>query len=545
MKGILRAAVAALMWSSVQAGEVGPGPAEAGDDHLDGGSEAWEVGSAVPEWRDWEHGGAAAGLEGDASSGAPAPEPTMAGKSSEPALLLAQFQVAPPTAPGAQPSPEAPDDSGGAVPRFRRGEGLGLPQNLKYQYSLGTESDITYRTHPGLDTRVNDNSLVLGPQLTGYILYRPTLWFETMLEMILDKGIVLERGNGNVPGGLGEPRGAQPGVTSLSVEQAFVTFKRLGPASLTFGRRNFEDDRHWLYDTALDVAYARVRQGAFQAEFSVGRKDWVSLDLITPVKETRINNYIAYFDYRGPLDIRYAAYVIYRDDRTGAEGKPVHLGLRSYGMPTDEFNFWSDVAILRGTDEMNRQFRGHAFDVGATYRFPKLPWHPSISLAFAYGSGESDASGSKNREFRQTGLESNEWRLSGIAKFKYYGEVLDPELSNLRIFTAGVGFRPAPHVYVDLVYHKYWLNSFTDQLRNSAVTALMNQTEMPPSKDVGQALDIIVGLRNLFGIRRLGLDLRAGLFFPGRAFVKNVGTETAPVNRNPDKSIFFLAKFWY
>ena len=207
--------------------------------------------------------------------------------------------------------------------------------------------------------------------------------------------------------------------------------------------------------------------------------------------------------------------------------------------------------MLRGKDETKKQFRGYAVDLGGTYRFPHLPYAPSITLGFAYGSGDGNPNDRRNREFRQTGLQSNEGRLAGIPKLKYYGEALDPELSNLQIFTLGVGFRPAPNVSVDLVYHRYKLNHLADTLRNSALTAEMNQDASRPSKQVGDALDIVVGIRNLFGIRRLGLDLRAGWFFPGHAFRNEVIT-TNPVTRrqtssyrNADLGISVIAKFWY
>ena len=59
------------------------------------------------------------------------------------------------------------------------------------------------------------------------------------------------------------------------------------------------------------------------------------------------------------------------------------------------------------------------------------------------------------------------------------------------------------------------------------------------------AIDLVVGIRQLFGIRRLGLDLRMGWFFPGKAFRRNDGTEENPIIRNADPSFAFIAKFWW
>ena len=172
-------------------------------------------------------------------------------------------------------------------------------------------------------------------------------------------------------------------------------------------------------------------------------------------------------------------------------------------------------------------------------------------MGYAYGTGDDNPNDSKNHEFRQTGLQSNEARFSGVSNFKVYGEALDPELSNLRILTAGIGFRPASNVFVDLVYHRYRLNRLADGVRGSSLTAQMNQDDTQLSKKVGSGLDIVIGFRNLFGLRRLGLDLRAGLFFPKGAYrieEKFIDPETGDEKssfRKPNKGVSFIAKLWY
>jgi alginate production protein len=429
-------------------------------------------------------------------------------------------------------------------------ERLGRPlrpvaEFLKYQYSFGSESDVTYRPNPDLDNRIRDRFLLFAPQINGYLLYRPNGWVETLIEIILEREIAAhEEPVITLPNG--ETRVAEKRRGSLAVDQAFLTFKRLGQFELTVGRKNFEDQRHWLYDTSLDVALVRFKQGHFHLEASAGRKDMVDLDLLKPVQETRIDNYMLYLDYRGIEDIRLAGYAIQRDDRTGQEGRPLHLGLRALGAPSDSFAFWAELALLRGKDELQQNFKAHAVDFGGTYRFRNLPLTPAITLGYAFGSGDGDPNDNENTEFRQTGLHSNEMKMAGVSKFKYYGEVLDPDLSNLEIFTLGMGLRPAPTVFVDLVYHRYRLNEIADRIRKSPITALMNQDDTNLGKNVGSALDVVLGFRNLFGVRRLGLDLRAGWFFPGNIFRNEVGNDPkTPMFRGADTGVSALAKFWW
>lgn len=454
---------------------------------------------------------------------------------------LAQFQL--PKAPsGDQVSPGDPD-----APRYPERP---LISRLTYQFSYGSESDITYRRDADLDKRLRDNSLILSPQINGNVIYRPSDRVEMMLEMILQRDIAAkEQKVVTLPNG--QTQVAPRRYTSLPIDQAWVTFKQLGSIDLTLGRRNFEDDRHWLYDTSLDGALVKLKQGAFQAEFSASRKDRLDLDLLAPVQKTRTDNYMFYLGYRGIEDIKLAGYTILRKDQTGREGDPVHMGLRAYGMPSDRLNFWTELGLLRGKDEVKKNFKGHAIDVGGTYRFPDLPYAPNVTLGYAYATGDDNPNDNTNHQFRQTGLQSNEGRLGGVPRLKYYGEALDPELSNLQILTAGLGFRPAPNVSVDLVYHHYRLNKIADEIRNSALTALMNQDDTRLSKDAGRGLDIVLGFRNLFGVRRLGLDLRAGWFFPGKAFrnedkvIDPVTNEEKSVFRKANKSISVIAKFWF
>jgi alginate production protein len=240
-----------------------------------------------------------------------------------------------------------------------------------------------------------------------------------------------------------------------------------------------------------------------------------------------------------------AAYTIRRDDLTKKEGRPLHIGMRALGAPSDHFNYWAELAFVRGTDESSRKFSGHGFDVGFTYRFAVPALSPSVTLGYAFGTGDGNPDDSRNREFRQSGLQSNEEKFTGVAEFKYYGEALDPELSNLKIFTVGFGFRPARNVTVDLVYHRYRLDKIADAIRNSALTALMNLDDARPSKDVGSAFDIVLGIRRLFGVRRLGVDLRAGWFYPGDAFRIAEGDPGDPMFRPANKGIGVVAKFWY
>lgn len=442
-----------------------------------------------------------------------------------PGFAAAQFQL-----------PQAPPGASAPAPA--------LPAQLKYQYGYGSESELQYRRDVDLDRGVRDNSLLVKPQVNGIVVYRPERWLELTLEMIAEKEFALEE-EAFVSLPSGEVQRPQPRHASLLVDQAFVGLKPGAGFELSFGRKNYEDERHWLFDTSMDIAAAAWRRGAFRIEGLLGREVRWDLDLGPHSREPKDRNdtAILYAQYRGIEDLVLGAYTIERHDRALQEGRPRLVGVRAIGVPSYRVSYWAEAAWLRGRDEASNRFSGRGFDVGYTYRFIDLPWHPNVTLGLAAGTGDANPDDGRNEEFRQSGLQSNEIRMGGIPKFKVYGEALDPELANLEILTAGFGFRPTPSSSVDFVLHRYRLDEFAEELRSSQLTALMNQALR--SKDVGTGFDIIVAFRNVFGLRRLGIDLRAGWFRPGDAFIRDEGDEDNPVLREAQRSFALVAKIWW
>ena len=196
------------------------------------------------------------------------------------------------------------------------------------------------------------------------------------------------------------------------------------------------------------------------------------------------------------------------------------------GEAGEQLKYWADAAFVGGdpgvdNDQPNADdLRGHGLDAGATYVL-EGPLEPSFTLSYAFGSGDSDPDDGTDRNFRQTGLQDNNARFNGVTSFKYYGELLEPELSNLKIFTAGVGVRPSRKTSIDLLYHRYRQDVAFDELRDS------NLDEDPngDSRALGEEIDLIVGVRKWHDI---DVEFIAGHFSPGDAFP-----------RNADSALFF------
>ena len=119
-----------------------------------------------------------------------------------------------------------------------------------------------------------------------------------------------------------------------------------------------------------------------------------------------------------------------------------------------------------------------------------------------------------DRNFRQTGLQENKARLGGVKRLQRYGELLDPELSNLRVATAGIGLRLLDNTSAELVWHRY------RQVVASPVLAGSRLSQAPAGLDprLGQEFDLFFAWRES---RHLEFTLLIARFLPGPAFAAN------------------------
>ncbi|MDH5426900.1 MAG: alginate export family protein [Nitrospirota bacterium] len=305
------------------------------------------------------------------------------------------------------------------------------------------------------------------------------------------------------------------------------------PSAIRLGRQQFFEPRRWYLNDELD---------GFR--FFYDPAPWhFSGSISTPIldQENRYRYFDNIFQHHQQLDLLFestyglgsvkqktflGSYVLLRRDSSPLDDNPIWFGLRSYGRPKLKFdvsgselwkalfkprlNYWIDFSLVRGT-QRNQSIRGHAIDVGTTYIARKLLFEPYLTFGFAYGSGDTNPSNGSDTNFRQTGFQSNTGKFGGVVNFDYYGVLLDPELSNLHIYTAGFGFRPFPRTSVDFVYHYYRQNRHSEDLRDLDIRA--DPTGI--NKDLGKEFDVIVGF---LAIQNMRFRLRTGYFIPGKAF---------------------------
>jgi alginate production protein len=373
-------------------------------------------------------------------------------------------------------------------------------------YGAEVEVEIEAELNYDLDAEEDDDLVSLEPFFKLALAYIPSPRLDAVVSFELARKFLLER-----------PPDEPSPPTRFELTEAYVTFRDLTDGlALKLGRQTFDDEREWLYDEELDAVRLFYGLGHWGVEASVSREGLFDKDLLNDQHEERINNYLLLGRYMPDDDVIFEGYAFLRDELDQGGGEPVFLGLRSFGEATSNIRHWAELALVTGKaereDDLDRRHNllGYGFDGGATYAL-EAPLEPSFTLGFAYGSGDGDLDDGTDHTFRQTGLQGNSDAFNGIAGFQYYGEVFDPELSNLSILTAGFGIRPTELSSIDVVFHRYWQNEAIDEIRDS------NLEEDPSgdSRDLGSAIDLVVGYEPLDA---LAVEAIVGYFRPGKAF---------------------------
>ncbi len=318
------------------------------------------------------------------------------------------------------------------------------------------------------------------------------------------------------------------------------------------GRLEFQDDRSWWWDEDLDAIRLTYERDPFEISVAFAHElaaAEVDNRLIDPEEEGRVRLLVeATLDWHEAHAFEF--FLVADADRSGnrrvgevararrldeVDASLLWLGPRLIGGLElgwgGQLGYWADLSIVRGHERLiefeprpqgggevssvsRRDVSGWGLDLGVTWFLP-LRAQPRISLGWAQGSGSAEDDRT-DRSFRQTSLHANEMGFGGVQRFALYGRLLDPELANLRILTLGLGASLGEASSVDLAYHHYRLVHRRDELREANIETAFSGR----SRDVGQALDLIVALEDH---PRAQFELSASLFRAGRAFGERRG----------------------
>jgi hypothetical protein len=331
--------------------------------------------------------------------------------------------------------------------------------------------------------------------------------------------------------------------------QSWIYYSFLPDAGLALqiGRQNLKERRSWWWDVDLDAARLHFRRPTIVAELGIAKEVFpVSLDDDIPADLEDVSRGFARWDWEWRSMQHLEFFWLSERDRSDAyqdnivireeledvrDAKLDWLGARTTGRwkkkPLGTFFYWVDAASVSGTETLTDfsetgdgliqangssqvDVRGWAVDTGLTFR-PRKNRQLSFTASYAVGSGDDDPDSFRDRSFRQTGLNSNKDKNRGVTRFRYYGELLRPELSNLRVLTFAIGRRFLSASSMDLVYHNYQQVYADTILRSARIdTPLTGE-----NTDIGDEIDLVIGIEEW---QQWEMKFIGSVFFAGDAY---------------------------
>lgn len=361
---------------------------------------------------------------------------------------------------------------------------IGLQQQLAFTDRSNFELDERDDTDIDDDDDRRDSS----HSLRARLLWRPGARFEAVVD-----GSARTRHRDLGDGGEVSSR--------LRLNEAFLVARNVGfGLDLQVGRQDHDDIREWLFDQNLDGV--RLFRDTRRLRLQLSASTTLSGG---SARDRDAFNTIFYVSNQAPRR-HLAAYLVDRRFGGGRDEIQTHVGARFFGPLAAGWRGWLELSALDGRRD-GRPVRAFGGDLGLTWS-SRSPRRWTTTFGFAHGSG--DRGGSYDGRFRQTGLQDNNGRVGGLTAVRYYGEIFDPELTNLQIATIGFGMRPLRRTSVEILAHRYWQDVATRTLGNSDLDRRANGVD----RDLGWEVDLVLGLRRY---RRWDLELVFGRFEPGPA----------------------------
>ena len=298
----------------------------------------------------------------------------------------------------------------------------------------------------------------------GFIYYK---YFWNRWKFYTDDRIILKRDNKN---------GNKNYNSYLDVNELYIR-NYCYQTNFLLGRKKTKDYRSWWYDEYLDEVSLFNENNLLTYNLILATR----INNLTNDEDSKSNlkDYkylIAHLNYEYYYQQNLGLFYLYEN---GLENDNNFLGIRLY----NDW-YWIDLGI----------HKGYGFDIGLRHKYNNFIFAGS----YAYGS----------ENFKQPYIATNRSDyLNKNFSFRYYGEVLDPNLSNLQIFSLYGLYDFDMNSFI-LALHKY------DQIKQKNTIYNGDYFYSSKSKDIGSELDILYQYLNNQNKLKLGL----GMFIGGSAY---------------------------
>lgn len=331
---------------------------------------------------------------------------------------------------------------------------------------------------------------------------------------------------------------------------------------IDIGHLNFQEKREWWWNEDLDAIRFNYQNNNLLMYFGFAEEglDLLYQDTIS-AEDRDVSRFISQVKWQYNRKHQISLFLLHQNDHSNTpllgqtlstqldddtDAKLSWFGIRALGRfktSPGTFRYWLDTASVSGEesridfDEISddtlqvsgvskQQIRGWAYDAGVTFT-TNTTSKISLSLGYAFGSGDANPDDDNDRNFQQTDLQSNNNKFRGVNRFRAYGEVLRPELSNLKILTLSFGLPLMKNSSLELVYHQYEQEQPADDIRGARVKI----DPLGLDRNIGQEVDLIFGFEEG---KHVELELIFGSFRSGKAYGNRKGeyASTAIFNFN-------------
>ncbi|WP_162558613.1 alginate export family protein [Saliniradius amylolyticus] len=279
----------------------------------------------------------------------------------------------------------------------------------------------------------------------------------------------------------------------LGLERGYLAYTdEQGRPLIQVGREYYEDDRGFVFHDGIDGIhvnqYWQTSWGQWHWRTIIGQQwhwtpNWLE---VTSGQDSQL----AYTGLKLVQDNReWQIYGLHRE----SEQQRISVGLRSSGnLASTTSYYWLEAVLQSGRDRQSRTVFAWGFDFGLVQ-----PVTPRLFAIGGYAVGSGGEDDEQQRTFEQSGLNINTgWLGEGGAKLKYYGEILKPQLSNIRIATLGGRYQLHRKATAELLWHKY-----------------RSYTGAADSPDIGEAWDMIINYEPFDGLK---LEFNLARYQPAR-----------------------------
>lgn len=310
---------------------------------------------------------------------------------------------------------------------------------------------------------------------------------------------------------------------AFDLERLYLDYRPSDVLRFRLGRQGISDPLEAVVDEDLDGLMVSYQPGMLEFNISHTREDWFFAS--SGNRRDQISNTMASMQISPSKDTVWMPYVLHRANREDTdpdeEGSvtleaTTWVGVMGIVEPdSSAMRFWFHGSLQEGeeieTDNLNAEediteLGGFAVNLGINWKL-RGTYNTTLTAAAAHASGVS-----KPDRYRQSDLHSNGFKLNGMNKFRYLGEVLDPELTNIQILTLGLGTQLSFNAMADLAIHSYrQVEVQENKLRGSNIEYDANGID----DDLGAGIDLILTYEPNDKTR---IKFTTGRFIPGEAF---------------------------